>query len=352
MQSQQSQIIHEPEEIIIEDESISSHERSSSPIESSDHRVTWISRHYSVITVNNHKKRRCLSVNCGQQYSLSVSHNTLRKHWDKKHCGSTHIGALIFSRNLQTDRLIRLIVDCFLEYSLVERPSFRELLKALVGEDRLIINRHVLSSTILEGVDKVRRMLTTRLQRIPCIALTTDFWTNRHKTRGFGCVTGHFINEEATLDSFVLEFKHIPHPHDAELVCRFLCDAINGFDLKKKIVSITSDNGQNMVRGIDLCRIVLDLDLNFPYNFFQFRCVAHVLHLCVNEAVKALSPTLTGVRQFIENVKCSTKRMERFEQIQLELIQEGDLDIPKPFAYTTFLKGIASTGPHQIGLEE
>lgn len=330
MQSQQSQLIQEPEEILIGDDSPSSHERSISPIESADPRISWIGSHYSVVMVENSRKRRCLSANCNQHYSLSVSQNTLRKHWDKKHRNSTHIGALIFSRNVQTDRLVRLIVDCFLEYSLVERPSFREFVKTLIGDEGLIINRHALSSTILEGMDKVRRTLITRLVRIPCIALTTDFWSDRHKTRGYGCITGHFINDEAALESFVLDFKHIPHPHDAELVCKFLCDAINSFDLKKKIISITSDNGQNMVKGIDMCRLALDLDLNFPYNFFQFRCVAHVLHLCVTEAVKALSPALNEVRQYIENIKCSTKRMEKFEQIQLELIQEGDLDIPRP----------------------
>lgn len=61
------------------------------------------------------------------------------------------------------------------------------------------------------------------LRKVDSIALTFDIWSARRGSNGFGCLTGHFINESFELKSLLLDHRYV----------------VFDYILKKKLVPMT-----------------------------------------------------------------------------------------------------------------
>lgn len=82
---------------------------------------------------------------------------------------------------------------------------------------------------------------------------------------------------------------------------------------------MTADNASNN-GGIDILTHELELGDNFGVGFIHYRCLAHILNLCAREGLKCIEKELDTIRSFVKTIKSSSKRMQIFEQNQIDLI--------------------------------
>lgn len=82
----------------------------------------------------------------------------------------------------------------------------------------------------------------------------------------------HFVNEEFELKSRCLETSYFPDDHRGENIALGLRDALAGWDLcEEHHVSITSDNGANIVKVVELNK------------WTRFQCFGLRLHLAIGK---------------------------------------------------------------------
>ena len=118
------------------------------------------------------------------------------------------------------------------------------------------------------------------------VSLTTDTWTAPHGTaNSYLAVTAHWFNPESwLLMKRTIAFKLFGYPHTGSNLRKILQDTLIEYNLDDKVFSITLDNASNNNRAMDLLKLRIKPVLDGA--FFHSRCVAHVINLSVQVALK------------------------------------------------------------------
>jgi hypothetical protein len=77
-------------------------------------------------------------------------------------------------------------------------------------------------------------------------SLTMDLWTARNRS-GYLEVTCSFIDDLFQLCETTLAIQYLPYLHTANNIIELLNQIIHKWKLDGKILTITTDNGSNMV---------------------------------------------------------------------------------------------------------
>ncbi len=85
----------------------------------------------------------------------------------------------------------------------------------------------------------------------------------------------HFIDEEWQIHSLLLDFVCFKTPHDGEHVKRHLEESLAKWGIKDEAVAVTTDNGAEMIRVMQLFRSSLEQDC------VHVRCLAHIANIAV-----------------------------------------------------------------------
>lgn len=290
-------------------------------------RRSSVDGHFKPIIQQGTKKRLFRAPTCLQEYSMSTSHMHLKNHWRIKHQAiapfqSNHF---MFHPEKHLDCLIKFIVKGKQKYQIVEQIEFLQFANSM-NPSKKLISRHALSMLINESSVKLIHLVKIELQKTNHIALTTDIWSARKRTRSFSVITGHFLDDYMLMRNVILDFQFMPYPHDAISIKKFLVDTIKLYDLEKKLVSITSDNDSANISGIEslINDINSRLNLTGAAKVIHVRCMAHIIDLGIKEALKQLKFSVSPVEEIITTITSSTKRMERFAQVQQQLAEESE----------------------------
>lgn len=192
-------------------------------------RRSSVDGHFKPIIQQGTKKRLCRAPTCLQEYSMSTSHMHLKNHWRIKHQAiapfqSNHF---MFHPEKHLDCLIKFIVKGKQKYQIVEQIEFLQFANSM-NPSKKLISRHALSMLINESSVKLIHLVKIELQKTNHIALTTDIWSARKRTRSFSVITGHFLDDNMLMRNVILDFQFMPYPHDAISIKKFLV----GWELK------------------------------------------------------------------------------------------------------------------------
>lgn len=113
------------------------------------------------------------------------------------------------------------------------------------------------------------------------VALKTDFWSST-VYRGYLSVIAHWIDKTWTLQNFLLSFEVFLTPHTGQEVADVLLEVIEDWGLARSISAITTDNGSDIVKGVELVCLKLRLrqaDHTPPLLEFHISFVGHVINL-------------------------------------------------------------------------
>nr|GMD39199.1 zinc finger BED domain-containing protein RICESLEEPER 2-like [Ipomoea batatas] len=129
--------------------------------------------------------------------------------------------------------------DCL--FAFAEYPGFRKYHK-LLNPDAPMIFRNNLVSDInklyLKEKNKLKQVLTSIPNRI---CLTYDLWT-ACTTKGYICLTSHFVDEKWKLNSKILAFDKMPPPHTGFELAQKMYEILKDWGIEKKVFSLTLDN--------------------------------------------------------------------------------------------------------------
>jgi hypothetical protein len=94
-----------------------------------------------------------------------------------------------------------------------------------------------------EYEDRIR----DNLAAVPKVAFTLDGWTSPFQL-SFLAVTGHWIDDDWKQQDVTLGFEQLKGNHTGEALMQAFIYVIRRFHLQWKIMSITSDNGSNVLK--------------------------------------------------------------------------------------------------------
>lgn len=158
--------------------------------------------------------------------------------------------------------------------------------------------------------DKLKQLLKTAKS----ISLTTDLWSSRSK-HGYLGLTATWINQDFEIMDVLLEISYFPAPHTAYAISDVIKKAIRKWEIESLIISITTDNGANMVAAIRNLRSIKRLS-----------CAAHTLQLAINKGLKLVEDLVSRVRRLI-NFFTTQKQIERLIKVQKDIGYEEPLHL-------------------------
>jgi len=136
------------------------------------------------------------------------------------------------------------------------------------------------------------------------VALTTDIWTSSHNHTSYLGITMHYINNEWELKKCILDFIPIEESHLSRLILSKITNLLQEFNLNNRIISLTTDNGSNMLAcGRELAN---ELEACFSnLTFSHKRCAAHIINLAVKAGMKHLDASIIKLRKFVIKIRNS-----------------------------------------------
>ena len=146
------------------------------------------------------------------------------------------------------------------------------------------------------------------LTEVGSIALTYDEQTS-FSTKTFLSITAHYKLGQS-LKEILLGFVNMSGKTKSENIAEAVKKVLQGFNIERKIVSITTDNAANCIAA------VRKLDVSFEENKpIHLRCAAHQINLIGKKSLKLLEEDLSELRKIIHSIKSSPKKMQELEDI-------------------------------------
>jgi hypothetical protein len=202
-----------------------------------------------------------------------------------------------------------------LPFSLVESSHFNDFIQNLNPKFQCP-GRSSLKTEIMNQFDNKREYVVNFIKNIPgrC-SFTTDIWSSI-KNEAFIGVTIHYINNEWELKHFTLEVARITGSHTGNAIYEFLNELLIELHLKDKIISVTTDNGSNMVLACKLLKDSIDLLSTTPY-FIHARCICHILNLSVISGLRKEEFLIKKLRKIMKYVKRTQSCLEELKRLAI-----------------------------------
>lgn len=99
-----------------------------------------------------------------------------------------------------------------------------------------------ISNEFLDLEDHIQGLLAP----VPRISFTLDGWTSPFQD-SFLAVLAHWINDDWNPKEILLGFELLTGKHDGRLLVDTFIMVLRRFNLQKKVMTITSDNGSNVL---------------------------------------------------------------------------------------------------------
>ncbi len=178
-----------------------------------------------------------------------------------------------------TKKLIQFIIQFVLPLYVLQNQSFREFVYACEPGFRIPCEKTA-KGLIHEAYSWSHNQLKSLLDNsVTSIHLTTDLWTAKSKHSYLG-VTATWLSSDFKFREVLLSCNHLAHPHTGEMISEELFHIICEWRLDKTVFTISTDNGANMIKGVQL------LHQNYFDNVKHQPCAAHTLQLSVQEGLK------------------------------------------------------------------
>lgn len=260
---------------------------------------------------------------CETEYGVLTSTTTLRRHLRSVHAFTYVYGPNLLSQNSSytsaeqkhiTTKLTQWVTVNLQPFTVVEQEQFQELIYTLdpcyILPCRQTLKEEV-NSLFLQRRANVKSEIDNLTSKI---SLTTDIWSSTYNNTAFLGITMHYITNNWTMKKCLLDFISIEGSHSAALILTKLTDVLQEFNISNRIISLTTDNGSNMLAcGRELAN---ELEAGFfNFTFSHNRCAAHIINLAVKAGMKYLDSSIVKLRKFVNKIKNSQLLIDDFKSI-------------------------------------
>ncbi|CAG8740225.1 25359_t:CDS:2, partial [Racocetra persica] len=155
--------------------------------------------------------------------------------------------------------------------STVTDKAYKEKM-AVFDPSFIILEEKKIRTMIMKSYNYNQEDLRNLIQSIKNGLLMTDFWSSKAK-HGYLRITATWITPNFEIKDVILENKYIPSPHTSRVIAKELHKCIVSWNLVGRIISITTDNGRNMLairKGLALTEILVACSRRL-IQFFQYQ---------------------------------------------------------------------------------
>lgn len=165
--------------------------------------------------------------------------------------------------------------------SIVDDDGFKYLLKVTAPMYK-VPSRRTIDSLIDTKYEYISNLMKAELQKVPYVCLTTDIWTETHKSRSFLGITAHFISdsyidskggfhmENVTIGAFELNERHTGENIAIEISTKCSEWGISS----ERVITVVTDGGANMIKAVEIA-----------YGKKHTYCFAHLLNLLADKTM-------------------------------------------------------------------
>ncbi|XP_077361925.1 E3 SUMO-protein ligase ZBED1-like isoform X2 [Festucalex cinctus] len=188
----------------------------------------------------------------------------------------------------------------------VEKEGFKQMMMTLDPRYEVPSRKYFSQVAIPSLYEKYRAKLEAELGGVRHFAATTDMWFSRTMEPYFG-MTIHFISDEWVLQSHCLQTSYFPDDHTGELLAAGLQEALDSWGLpEKKLVAITTDNGENVTKAVELNR------------WSRLQCFGHRLHLAIEKGLsdERITEAISVCKKIVSTFSSSSKKRKDLTIVQ------------------------------------
>jgi hypothetical protein len=219
----------------------------------------------------------------------------------------------IHKMNLQL-MIIKHIVKDQKPFTLVESESFRSLLKHLDPNCSIPSADTIKRQIYKIFQEKQEQMKMYLKQNDSMISLTTDIWTSKNM-KSYISLTRHFIDDKFRLQSCTLDLAPFDCNHTGINIAKTIYDVLKNWELREKFLAITTDNASNNETMVSHLEKLFNEDgFHWDSRLYHFRCMAHIIHLAVEESLKELEDKIHKIRNVCKAIRSSPIRMNAFQE--------------------------------------
>ena len=248
---------------------------------------------------------------CRARFGKKTSTSTITRHFDVKHHNS-YLAMNQCILNIQcfhpyghkdqakvddiNDKLTHWIVADQMPFLLMDSKWFKIFINAL-NERYISPCRQTIVKRVSNDFNNRRIQLQAYLIQQPGkFSLTTDIWSACNMESYLG-ITIHWININWQMENLLLDIVPLQDAHTAENITNTICSVLGDFVIGDQLLSITTDNGENMVKMGRLLQSKIEQQFENP-NVIHLRCVAHILNLGVQAGLQKVASEVKKAHAF------------------------------------------------------
>lgn len=216
-----------------------------------------------------------------------------------------------YGQKEKEESMLRWIISTTQPLSTVTNKAYIEHMH-IIDPEFVIPGEKKLRMMIARSYGYNKEKLSQLLKTAQSISLTADLWTSRSK-HGYLGLTATWINQNFEILDVLLEITYFPTPHTAEAIANIIKDSIQRWKIEDRVITITTDNGSNMIAAINKLAPITRLS-----------CVAHTLQLAIVKGLKLVQPLTKHAKQLI-NFFSTQKQIERLIKAQKDSGYEESL---------------------------
>jgi hypothetical protein len=229
--------------------------------------------------------------------------------------------------------LVDIIARKCLPFVLVEDRGFRKMVRML-RPGTTVPSANTIKNTTMKIFNAEKARMRALLQEAPGkLSFTADVWTSANMEPFLG-VTVHWIDKEWCLQDMLLDLVPLEGSHTGESLCAAFVDVCLDFGILTKLLAVTTDNASNNITFVaELESVCQERGIPFTEADNHVRCMAHVIHLAVQEFLKKLqveapdtrddrasagdsdtscAHCISRLRKLVVKIRLSSQRRERF----------------------------------------
>ena len=201
-------------------------------------------------------------------------------------------------------------------------PGFRQLM-SFIEPSFTVPSRTTVASMVRRRHECAKKELAAKLADVTSIAITTDAWTSKAVV-SFVTYTGHFVTDDWSLVSYVLETKRFSGSHTAVNLAAATNAVLDKFHIPvESLQCLVHDEAANQMAASRILRDEHGWD-------FQ-ACAAHRLQTCIRHAISSSRPVsklLAAARQMVGHFHHSAKSTEALNTKQQAMGSGGKTGAP------------------------
>lgn len=195
------------------------------------------------------------------------------------------------SKEVFLQKLLAFMVCCDEPFTLTENEYFKDLINYVSGgndECRLFCAKTT-KKRFTELYEEYKAKMKSTLQNNEGkISFIIDCWTSSNQIP-FQGVIARWINNDWELCSTVLDLTILEGSHEGKNLAHAFWDVLKEFNLREKILSVTTDNASNMDTLFEeLEKLFSELGIPFDSKNFRIRCFAHIMNLACQAIIRSI----------------------------------------------------------------